>query len=147
VHAWSNADNVADASFEESISWYARDQEPGSYWVAVDGFDTPSGPVSYTLTIDTYTTRSDGTLRLTNQAEIVDWYRVELNTQGALAVDLTGGATVVVMDGEGTQTLASASPSAAGAAVDLTTEELDPGSYLIGVSDEGVAYELSVRSE
>ena len=101
----------------------------GTYFVAVDAYDTSSGRASYTL--DIFTGDSSG--------NICDWFSFSLTSQAQVTIVVTGGPSFVLTDDAGTSTLASG--GAAGTSITLAE-----GTYLIGLT-EGGTYTLSVTSQ
>lgn len=117
IHASSTADNVGLGTHHEEMNKYLLS---GTYYVAVDAYDTPNNLGGYTLGIST----GD------NFVAICDWYRFSIASQTQVDVAVTGGPRFVLMEAAGVDTLASG--AAAGASILLS-----PGTYLIGVSDGG----------
>lgn len=143
---YSAQDNPATGDYTEHLMVLALDQTEGPYQVAVDAAATPAGPIDYTLRIDTYVTRSDGASRYENALLLVDWFRVTLASAQTLQISVRGGPGAALMDSTGQTVLAATGPAGAAGTVEITSEELSPGDYLIGVSDEGVPYTLDVRA-
>jgi hypothetical protein len=125
IHANSVEDNVATSDYSEHISQYLS---AGTYYVAVDAFNTPAGRIDYTLALSTGDSAID----------IGDWFSFSLAYQGQVTITVTGGPSFVLTDSSATTTLASGGASG-------TSITLEAGSYLIGVSDDGT-YTLEVET-
>lgn len=125
IQANSINDNIGTNVYSEQMSKYLA---AGTYYVAVDAFNTPNGRANYTLNIST----GDSTIN------IGDWFSFSLASQTQVTVLVTGGPNFVLTDSTGSTTLASG--GAGGSSATLAA-----GSYLIGVSDGG-AYTLEVTS-
>jgi hypothetical protein len=118
-------DNIGTGTFSEQMS---KSLSAGTYYVAIDAYNTSGGRADYSLGISTGS----------STVNIADWFSFSLSSPSQVSVTVTGGPSFVLRDGTGTSTLASG--GAAG-----TTVSLSAGTYLIGVSD-GAAYTLDVAS-
>jgi len=107
-----------------------------TYYVAVDSLDAQVR-ASYELRVYTGSTPPAS-------LGVVDWFKVELATTKALSINVSGGASVLVTNSNGTTLLASAAPAVQGGSANLTTTTLQPGTYLIGLTAAG-AYRLTVN--
>ncbi len=145
--AYSVKDNNAENDYTEVINIGSFDQTSGEYRVVVDAYLTPNGPVDYTLRIDTYTTALDGTSRFANEVTIADWFQFQIANASSINIEVTGGPSVVIMDASGNTPIAFGIPQAAGGNASITGQLLEAGQYLVGVSNEGVEYGLSVTSQ
>ena len=145
--AYSVTDNLLSGVYQEQIILNAVSQTSGTYRVVVDAFDTPNGPVDYTLRVDTYTTTASGAQRLENEISVTDWFQINLLSSQSLSINLTGGPMVVLTDATGTTLLEVGIPQTAGGSADIQTAVLAAGEYRIGVSDEGVEYSLEVNAQ
>ncbi len=68
----------------------------GTYYVAIDAYDTTAGRADYTLEISTADSLVD----------ICDWFSFSLLAQTQVTIKVTGGPSFIVMDAAGTNTLA-----------------------------------------
>lgn len=141
------SDNVATGNYQEEVFLNSGSQTSATYRVVVDAFNTPNGPVDYTLRVDTFTTTLSGTSRLANDASVADWFRVSLPSSQSLSINVTGGPIVVLTDATGATPVDVGVPMTVGGNVSIQTAPLAAGDYLIGVSDEGVAYTLEVSAQ
>lgn len=139
--------NIVSGVYQEEIFLNSLNQTSGPYRVVVDAFDTPNGPVDYTLRVDTFTTTVGGSLRLANEAPVADWFRVNLPTSQSLSINVSGGPIVVLTDATAATTLAVGMPATLGGNATIQTAPLAAGDYLIGVSDESVVYNLEVSAQ
>ncbi len=140
--AYSVKDNVGSNDYTEEIILNSGSQTSGTYRVVIDAYQTTSGPVDYTLRVDTY----DGS-GFANEADIVDWFQIDLATDQDLSIEVTGGPSVVLMDSTGSMLIEIGLPLTTGGNASIQNEPLSAGQYLIGVSDEAVEYSLSVTSQ
>jgi hypothetical protein len=125
IHASSTADNIGLGSYNEEINKFLSS---GTYYVAVDAFNTPGNQGGYTLKIST----DDDFI------DICDWFSFSLPAQSQVTLKVTGGSSFVLMDAAAVNTLANGGPAE-------TSITLSAGSYLIGVG-EGGPYTLEVSS-
>ena len=139
--------NIVSGVYQEEIFLNSLNQTSGTYRVVVDAFDTPNGPVDYTLRVDTFTTTVGGSSRLANEAPVADWFRVNLPTSQSLSINVSGGPIVVLTDATSATTLAVGMPATLGGNATIQTAPLAAGNYLIGVSDESVVYNLEVSAQ
>jgi hypothetical protein len=126
------ADNPASGNPTESM---VLSLGAGSYWIAVDGYATPSGRVNYTLNIDSNTNPS-------NSVTIGDWFRFNLSSQTNLRIDATAGTSMVLMDSTGTNLLNSDIAGSSGVTTQILTGLLGTGNYYLGLG----AFDYSVEN-
>ena len=140
---WAIRDNPnpAVAEFKEKVS--ASGIQPATYWLAVDAYLTPSGAVSYTLQIDISRRQGFSTFVVPNEVDIIDWYKVVLDTEQTLTITVTGGPSVVLTDSTNQTTLASSIPATQGGDATIVNRTLSQGEYLIGITEAG-EYTLDV---
>lgn len=131
---WSVRDNPNPtvAEFNETVR--VSGISPGTYWLAVDAYLTPSGTVPYSLQIDVHRREGFSSIVVPNEVRITDWYKVVLDFAQSLTITVTGGPSVVLTDSTGQTTLASAIPIMEGEAATIASEALNPGEYLIGIN-------------
>ena len=142
---WSTQDNPNPnvAEFNEEVS--ASGIEPATYWLAVDAYRTPSGAVPYSLQIDVSQRQGFSNITVHNKVQIIDWYKVVLDAAQTLSITVTGGQSVVLTDSTGQTTLDSGTPETQGGTATIASGTLNPGEYLIGITDSG-EYTLNVSS-
>lgn len=124
THANSISDNIKSGIYSETIN---KSLLAGSYYFAIDASSTPSR-ANYKLTLSTFD----------SYIKVGDWFSFTLASQSQVTIKVAGGASFVLMDIAGSNTLASGSSS--GISINLAA-----GSYLIGVGDIG-SYTLDVTS-
>ena len=133
--ARSITDNATNRS--ESLSFFAT--AGTTYYVAVDSQDAQV-PAAYELRVYT------GSTPPASRA-VVDWFKVVLPTAKALSIAVNGGQTILVANSTGTATLAVGTPVSPGGSASVTTNTLQPGTYLIGLTagTGAGAYRLTVN--
>jgi hypothetical protein len=143
---WSARDNPnpSVAEFNEKVS--ASGIEPATYWLAVDAYLTPSGAVSYSLQIDISRRQGSSANVVLNEVQITDWYKIELDAERSLTITLAGGPSVVLTDSTGQNTISSGTPATEGGTATIVSGALNPGEYLIGITDGG-EYTLNINSQ
>jgi len=133
----SIANNPATGDPTESMTLTL---DAGSYWIAVDGYATPSGRVNYTLNIDSSTNPA-------NTIAVSDWFSFSLNSQHYLNISDTGGASMVLMDSTGTTLLGSDTAGTTGDVTQISTGLLDAGNYYLGLGasvNSNESYQISI---
>jgi hypothetical protein len=138
IIAYSLTDNLQSGVQTEAVNNVAV--TAGQYYVLVDGYNTNGARANYTLSVS-----PAGTQTLFTPT---DWYVFELNSQYHVSVVATGGAGLVLINVTTDQVVTSSMPSGFGAATNLNTDLLEPGSYRLGVIyEDGLArnnYELTI---
>jgi len=125
IHSSSTDDNIGLGTFREEMSKYLPG---GTYYVAIDAYDTSEGRADYTLDIST----GDDFI------DICDWFSFTLSAQAQITITVTGGSSFVLMDEAGVNTLANGGEAG-------TSIILSSGVYLIGINENGT-YTLEVTS-
>jgi len=124
IHANSVDDNIGQNEFDEQMSRYLS---AGTYYVAVDAWDTPTR-AAYTLDISTGSSSID----------VCDWFSFSLPAQARVTIAVTGGPGFVLADAAMSSVLANGGAQG-------TSINLPAGTYLIGIG-QGGAYTLDVTS-
>lgn len=133
-------DNPALGRPTETIS---RTLDAGSYWIAVDGYATPSGRVSYTLNVDDYSNPS-------NSIPVDDWMTFTLNSQASLSIEGVGGPSMVLTGASGTDLLNARVGAVSSVPTQISTGLLDAGTYYLGLgatANSDSYYEISITSQ
>lgn len=137
---YSVDDNAATGVAAEEL---VLDLPAGSFWIAMDGYSTPSGRVSYTLNVDDRDNPS-------NSISITDWAAFTLSSQTGLTIEAVGGPSIALIDANGSNLIGSAMGEDAGLPTRVTTDLLGAGSYYLGLGqsqNSDSTYEVSITPQ
>lgn len=128
----SIAYNIQSGTYTESILWTCQ---TGTYYVAVDAYETRGQRANYRLDIHFSAIGS-------SNVPVYDWYRVTLATAQSITASATNGWTIVLTDGVSTTAIANGIPASSDGAASFTSPVLSPGAYYLGMG-----YTSSVKGQ
>lgn len=137
---YSVSDNVGSEIYQEEAILNSGSQTSATYRVVVDAFDTPNGPVDYTLRVDTLADNG-----FANDINVADWFQITLNSGQSITISISGGPTVILANSAGDSIIDMGIPFVSGGAASITASTLAAGDYLIGVSNVPTEYTLQVN--
>jgi len=131
-------DNPADGTPYETTN---LSLDSGTYLIIVDAYDTPSGRVNYTLSIDSVNDPQ-------NTITVIDWFSFTLdNPLSSLTIQASGGPSLVLIDDADDSIVGAAIAASQGATTSLSSGALSASTYYLGLGEStnsDLQYQISV---